>query len=198
MIRSMTLGIQDTINEAKREFSSDEQMLVSAFKLEKFYKKNKILIFATIAAIVLFFGGRAVIGFLNEQRLKSANEAYMTLVKDPSNQAAITTLKEKSPELYELYSYNKAIKEDNAKALKLLSSSSNEIIADVSNYHLAILENREATSEYYSDIASINNARVLILEGKIEEAKTQLAKIEESSPVYSMAQVIKHYTIKGK
>ena len=102
MIRSMTLSIQDTINEAKREFSNDEQMLVSAFKLERFYKKNKILIFATIATIVLFFGGRAIIGFLNEQRLKSANEAYMSLVKDPSNQAVIATLKEKNPELYEL------------------------------------------------------------------------------------------------
>ena len=194
----MTLSIQDTIKEAKRELSSDEQILVSAFKLERFYKKNKTLIFATIAAIVLFFGGRAVIGFINEQHLKSANEAYMTLLKDPSNQAAATTLKEKNPELYELYSYNKAIKERDAKALKLLSSSSNEIIADVSSYHLAILENREATSEYYSDIASINNARLLILEGKIKEAKAQLATIEENSPVYSIAQVIKHYTIKGK
>jgi len=194
----MTLSIQDTINEAKREFSNDEQMLVSAFKLERFYKKNKILIFATIATIVLFFGGRAIIGFLNEQRLKSANEAYMILVKDPSNQEATTTLKEKNPELYELYSYNQAVKEGDAKALKLLSSSSSEIIADVSSYHLAILENREATSEYYSDIANINNARLLILDGKIEEAKTQLATIKESSPVYSIAQVIRHYTIKGK
>ncbi|HHH19734.1 MAG TPA: tetratricopeptide repeat protein [Campylobacterales bacterium] len=192
------MSIQDTIQEAKKEFTSDEQMLVSAFKLEKFYKKNKVLIFATIAAIVLFFGGRAIMNTMDEMRLESANQAYLELLKDPSNQGAATTLQEKNPELYQLYSYNQAVKNRDLEKLKALSSSDNAIIADISNYHLAILENRQADSEIYKDIAMMNNAKLLIDEGKIEEAKSQLAQIEETSPVYNMVKIMEHYTIKGK
>lgn len=192
------MSIQDSINEAKKEFTSDEQMLVSAFKLEKLYKKNKLLIWATIAAIVLFFGGKAVMGAIEESKLNSANEAYLTLIKDPSNQAAAATLQEKNPELYELYSYKQAMDNKDIEKLKTLSSSANEMIADISRYHLAILENREAKSKYYNEIAIINNANLLIRQGKIEEAKAALSQIAEDSPMHKMALLMKHYTIKGK
>lgn len=192
------MSIQDSINEAKKEFTSDEQMLVSAFKLEKLYKKNKLLIWATIAAIVLFFGGKAVMGAIEESKLNSANEAYLTLIKDPSNQAAAATLQEKNPELYELYSYKQAMDNKDIEKLKTLSSSANEMIADISRYHLAILENREAESKYYNEIAIINNANLLIRQGKIEEAKAALSQIAEDSPMHKMALLMEHYTIKGK
>ncbi|MBD3793292.1 MAG: hypothetical protein IE889_03930 [Campylobacterales bacterium] len=192
------MSIQDSINEAKKEFTSDEQMLVSAFKLEKLYKKNRLLIWATIAAIVLFFGGKAVMGAIEESKLNSANEAYLTLIKDPSNQAAAATLQEKNPELYELYSYKQAMDNKDIEKLKTLSSSANEMIADISRYHLAILENREAKSKYYNEIAIINNANLLIRQGKIEEAKAALSQIAEDSPMHKMALLMKHYTIKGK
>lgn len=173
-------------------------MLVSAFKLEKLYKKNRLLIWATIAAIVLFFGGKAVMGAIEESKLNSANEAYLTLIKDPSNQAAAATLQEKNPELYELYSYKQAMDNKDIEKLKTLSSSANEMIADISRYHLAILENREAKSKYYNEIAIINNANLLIRQGKIEEAKAALSQIAEDSPMHKMALLMKHYTIKGK
>ena len=32
----------------------------------------------------------------------------------------------------------------------------------------------------------------------MEEAKNQLALIDEKSPVYNISEIIKHYTIKGK
>ncbi|MCH9739690.1 MAG: hypothetical protein K0U38_02435, partial [Epsilonproteobacteria bacterium] len=102
------MSIQDTINEAKKEFSNDEQMLASAFKLEKFYKKNKIAIFALVAVVILFFGGRAVMGVMEESRLNAANDAYLTLSKDAHNKVAEATLKAKNPELFELYSYKNA------------------------------------------------------------------------------------------
>ncbi len=191
------MNIQDGINEAKKEFSSDEQMLASAFKLEKFYKKHKIKIFTVIGAAVLFFGGRAIMGMVEEHRLNSANDAYLTLQKDANNQEALATLKSENPALFELYSYKQAVDNKNIEALKQLSSSKNTLIADIAKYHLLVIEGKRVDSSLYAEMAMVDNAYLAIKEGKMQEAKDELSQIDERSPLYSVAQLLKHYTIKG-
>ena len=192
------MNISDTINEAKRELSSDEQMLASAFKLEKFYKKHKIKIYTVLTIATIYVVGTAVMSSIAEQKLVTANSAYLTLEKDAKNQTALSELKRNNPALFELYSYQNAIKNSDKEALKALSTSSNNIIADLSSYHLSVLEGKPAKSELYNEFALVNNASLLIKEGKIEEAKDELTLIGEDSPVYNISQMIKHYTIKGK
>ncbi|SFV57693.1 hypothetical protein MNB_SV-12-1417 [hydrothermal vent metagenome] len=192
------MSIKETIDEAKKEFSSDEQMLVHAFKLEKFYKKHKIAIISFVAVLLLFFGARAVMGAIEESRLNSANEAYLTLTKDANNIEALAILKEKNPKLFELYSYKKAVQGEDLKLLKTLSSSKNEFISDMSSYHLSVLEGKVSESELYKEIAVVDDAYLLIKDGKIDEARNQLDLIGEESPVYNISTLIKHYTIKGK
>jgi hypothetical protein len=192
------LSIQETLDEAKKEFSSDEQMLASAFKLEKFYKKYKILILGTITALVLFFVGKGVMGFMEEKRLAAANEAYLSLNKNGDNTQAYATLQAENPALFELYSYKKAVEQRDTKTLETLSSSSNEIIADMSAYHLSLFEGKASNSKLYEEIALVNNAYLLIKEGKIEEAKNQLDLITEESAVFNISKIIKHYSIKGQ
>jgi len=192
------LNIQDSIKEAKKEFSSDEQILVSAFKLEKFYKKNKIAIFAVIGLLVAFFGIKGIMGAIEDSRLNSANEAYLVLQKDAKNSQALDTLKAKNPKLFELYSYSQAVKNRDTKALQTLTTSKNEFIADMSNYHISVLEGKEVNSELYKNFALVHNAYLYIKDKKLEEAKNQLALIDEKSPVYNISKIIKHYTIKGK
>jgi len=192
------LNIQDGIKEVKKEFTSDEQLLVSAFKLEKFYKKNKIIIFAVIGLLVAFFGIKGIMGAIEDSRLNSANEAYLALQKDSNNSKALEILKSKNPKLFELYSYNQAVKNRDIKALKTLITSKNEFIADMSSYHLSILEGKESNSELYRDFALVHNAYLYIKDKRFEEAREQLALIDEKSPVYSISKIIQHYTIKGK
>ncbi|MBU1667272.1 hypothetical protein KKC13_02570 [bacterium] len=192
------MSITETINEAKKELTNDEHMLASAFKLEKLYKKHKLKLFTVIAVAVLYFGGTAIMDTIKEQKLVAANNAYLTLAQDANNTAALTELKTNNPALFELYSYQKAIKNSDTATLKTLSMSQNEIIADMSAYHLAILEGKPSQSELNSDISLINNAYLLIKEGKITEAKEQLESISEDSPVHNIAQMIKHYSIKGQ
>jgi len=192
------LSIQDTIKEAKKEFSSDEQMLANAFKLEKFYKKNKIAILSLVAFVILFFSGRGVMQLIEESRLDSANSAYITLTKDANNAEALATLKDKNPKLFELFSYKKAVESGDIESLKTLSTTKNELISDISSYHLSVLEGKVSDSEMYKDISTIHNAYLFIKEGKMDEAKNQLELIDEQSPVYNISTIIKHYTIKGK
>ena len=68
----------------------------------------------------------------------------------------------------------------------------------MSAYHLAVLEGKPAKSELYNGITQIDNAYLLIKDGKVNEAKEELDDIAEDSPVYNISQMIKHYTIKGK
>jgi hypothetical protein len=192
------LSIQDGIKEVKRELTSDEQMLASAFKLERFYKKHKIKIFIVVGAIVAFFGGKAILEAIENYKLNSANEAYLVLEKDSNNKEALETLKSKNPKLFELYKYKRAVESRDTEALKNLSQNKNEYISDMSGYHLAVIEKRVVDSTLYKDFALINSAVIYIKEGKVEEAKNQLALIDEKSPIYNISKLLKHYTIKGK
>ena len=192
------MSIQDTINEAKKELSNDEQMLASAFKAEKLYKKHKLKIFSVIAIAVLYFGGTAIMDNMAEQKLVAANSALLTLEKDANNTAALNELKSNNPALFELYSYQNALKISDTEALKTLSSSKNEIVADMSSYHLAVLEGQPAESELNGDLAIINNAYLLIKAGKVTQAKEELETIAEDSPVFNISKMMKHYSIKGQ
>ncbi len=186
------------IKDVKEEFTADEQMLISAFKLEKFYKKHKIKIFSIIALILLAFSINQISKYIKQNRLNSANEAYLTLLKDSKNSEALNSLKEKNPILFELYSYNQAVKNRNLKELDNLKKSKNNIISDISNYHLAVIKQIDVSSKLYNDMAIVNNTNLLIKRGKMIEARNQLALIDEKSPLYNISKIIKHYTIKGK
>lgn len=196
--RSLTLSITETINEAKKELTNDEHMLASAFKLEKLYKKHKLKLFSVVAVAALYFGATAIMNTLQEQKLVAANSAFLTLTADANNTNALAELKSNNPALFELYSYQKAMQSSDMTALKTLASSTNPIIADISTYHLAILEGKPSESELYSDVSFVENAYLLIKEGKVSEAKEQLELISEDSPVHNIAQMIKHYSIKGQ
>lgn len=197
-IWSFKLSIKDSINEAKEKFESDEKMLASAFKFEKFYKKYKLLVLGTVGAVILFFGGTAVMNIMEEQRLEAANEAYIKLSKDTKNVAALADLKEKNPILFELFEYKNAMENNNTEVLKTLSSSKNELISDIAGYHLAIMRGKEASSDLYAEVAVVNNAHLLIKQGKVSEANDELSAIEEKSPLYNISKIMKHYVIKGQ
>ena len=192
------MSIQDTLNEAKKELTNDEQMLASAFKLEKLYKKHKVKLYSVLTIATLYLIGTAVVDNIAQQKLVSANSAYLTLNKDAKNETALNELKSNNPALFDLYSYQEAIKNSNKEELKALSTNSNKIIADLSAYHLAVLEGKPVESELYNEFALINNASLLIKEGKIADAKNELDLIDEESPVYNISKMIKHYTIKGQ
>jgi hypothetical protein len=192
------MDIKRNLEEVKKELSADEQMLASAFKIEKFYKKHKIKIISAVSAIVLFVIGTQIVDAIERSRLESANSAYLTLLKNPNDKEALETLKSKNPKLFELYSYSQAVKNRDTKALESITKSQNDILKDTSSYHLGVLEQREVNSKFYSDFAIIYNSYLAIKSHNIEEAKNQLALIESNSPLFNMAQIIQHYTIKGK
>ncbi len=187
-----------TIDDVKKELSGDEKMLASAFKAEKIYKKHKLKIFAILGIIIAYFVGTAIIESIAQDKREKANAAYLVLKKDAKNSDALNSLKTNNPALFELYSYQKAIKASDTTTLKSLSTSKNEIISDLSSYHLAVIEGKPSDSKFNNDIARVHNAALLIKKGKLIEAKDELELIAEDSPMHNISKMIKHYSIKGQ
>ncbi len=182
----------------KKELSSDEKVLESAFKLETLYKKYKFIIWTVAIGLVLFFVGKAVMQSMQEAKLLEANKAFLTLQTKADDAEALKVLKEKNPALYELFSFAQAGKKSDVKILERLAGSSNGVIADASAYTAATLENKISDSKLYREMALLQEAYLAIKTGKMKVAKEKLELIEERSPLFMLASLLKHSTLKAK
>jgi len=192
------VGLKDNMGHAKKELSGDEKVLESVLKVESFYNKHKRKVWAILAVLVLFFVGKVVLDAVHEAKISSANEALLTLQKNPKERAALETLKSKNPALYELYSYHKAVEEQDAKKLDALAGSKDPLISDISQYSSRVLASKSSDSTYYKEMSLIEDAYIALKAGKRKEAKNKLDMIDARSPVAQAAELLKHYTIKGQ
>jgi hypothetical protein len=189
------LSIKDELEYVKEELSSDEKLLENAFKLERFYKKHKIKIWAVLILVVGGFGGKAIFDAYSEHKLNVANQALLTLEANPKDSKALEELKSNNPKLYSLYLYSTAIKNQDIKTLQELTNGDDKLILDLAKYHINILKNRAGESKYYKDLATLEKAYEYIKEGKKAKAKELLSMIDVQSPVANIANLLKHFTI---
>ena len=192
------MSIQDNVKYVKKELSTDEKALESALKLETLYNKHKRKIWTVLILIVMLFAGKNIYDMVQDSRMNSANEALLVLQKDPKNSEALETLQSNNPALYELYSYAEAVKSEDAKRLNELTKSKNSLIADVSQYTGQVLASKSSDSVYYKEMSLIEDAYLALKAGKSEAAKEKLELIDARSPVAPIADLLKHYTIKGQ
>ena len=192
------MSLKSNMAYAGKELSGDEKMLENTLKLEAFYKKYKKIIWLAVAIVVAIFIIKPIVASFEEMKLESANKALLVLQKDPKNSQAMETLKSENPSLYELYSYSQAVKAKDKKALSELANSKNRIIADISNYHSKVLASKSSDSLYYKEMSMVEDAFIAIKAGKVKEAREKLELVDARSPVAPIAELLKHYTIKGK
>jgi hypothetical protein len=191
------VSIKDDVNYVKKELSGDEKVLESAFKLETLYKKHKFKIWGVAVALVIFFGGKAMQESMHEAQLATANEAFLTLQKKPTDTVAFKALEENNPALLELFFYSQAVKNQDAKTLKTLSSSKNAVIADASKYTAGVLAKKPVDSTLYKDMALFEEAYLAIDAGDKKTAKAKLELIDERSPLAVITGFLKHSIIKA-
>ena len=192
------MSIKDDVKYVKTELSGDEKVLESAFKLETLYKKYKYVIWGAVAALVLFFLSQTVMQSMKEAKLEEANTAFLILQEKPDDAAAAQTLEKTNPALFELYTFSKAAHTDDAKALKGLSTSKNEIIADVGTYTAAAIDKHPVDSKLYKELALFQEAYLLIKSGDTKAAKEKLELIDERSSLQMLTQLLEHSMIKAK
>jgi len=186
------------INDVKKELSSDEKLLESAFKLETIYKKYKYAIWGVAGALIVAYSGTQISDYLERTRLESANSAFLSLQSNPNNKQALATLKEKNPNLYELYMLSHSANNQDEKTLEELSHSSNDIVSDISAYTLSVMKKTPKDSKMYHELALIEQAYLAIKAKDFKKAKDKLALIDARSPVANIAKLLQHATIKAK
>ena len=191
------MSIKDEVNYVKAELSSDEKVLESAFKLESLYKKYKLPIWGVVGALLLFFVVNTGMEMLRQSKLEAANQALLTLQQKPDNAEARTVLKEKNPALYELFLFSQATAKKELKALSALTSSNNDVIADISRYSIGAIEKKPVDSMYYQGFSYLEEAYMAIKSGDSKHAKEKLELIDARSPLATFAKLLEHSTIKA-
>ena len=192
------MSLKDDVNFVKKELSGDEKVLESAFKLETMYKKHKLKIWGILIALVVSFGGRAVMDSIHESKLATANEAFLALQIKADDAQALTILKENNPALFELFSYAQAVKKQDIKTLEALSKSKNTVIADASGYTASVLNKKPVDSVLYKEMALFEEAYLAIQAGDTKTAKAKLEEIDGRSPLAVLTEFLKHSLLKAK
>ena len=186
------------IADVKKELSSDEKVLENVFKLETLYKKYKLMIWATVIGLGLFFVGGKVMKSIEASKLSAANDAFLILQDKADDAKALAILKEKNPALFELFTYTTASKSQDLKVLSSLTTSSNAVIADSSAYTVATLEKKPSNTVLYKEMAILEEAYLALKSGDAKKAKIKLDLIDEKSQLARTASLLKHATLKVK
>lgn len=200
------MSIKEDINVIKQEIDNEEKFLTAFVQTERFVKKYKMLFISVLSFAVasgIVYGGYS---YYEENRIASANEAYVKLLANPNDTAALAVLKSKSKPLYDAYTLQTAIKNKDLKGLSAASSSQNRVISDIAAYELAAASgdigklSAYATNKdaFYKDLAFFVLANKYIEQSDYKKARDALAKIGANSEVKEYAKYLNHSIVTFK
>ncbi|WP_456381615.1 hypothetical protein [Hydrogenimonas sp.] len=197
------MSIKEQVEFAKEELTQDEKLLAGLIRVERFYRKNRVSILAIVALVLVGGIGYGVLEYMHEQKLYRANEALLTLEKNPSDAKALKILKEENPGLFSLYEVRRAIASEDTDTLKRFEKSEDPVVADMASYHLAAFEKSLSALKAYrmksdvllKDFALIDEAYLLMKKGETEEAKERLKLVPSDSPLKAVSELLSHYGV---
>ncbi|MDR1911883.1 MAG: hypothetical protein LBQ52_06010 [Helicobacteraceae bacterium] len=179
----------------------EDALLEFGLRFERWAKRNRVLL-GSIAAVLIVW---AIAAFswsaAKDMRLRAANDALEALIKDPANIEARSILQEKSLELYDLFLLGEAAKADDRVALEQLAQKET-LAADLAAYQLAASSSdslalgkyaMRETTKALKELASLQEAYLLLQKGEWQSARAQLERIELSSDLKSYASALEHY-----
>ena len=198
------MSLKQDIEMVKEELNSEEKFFEKAVITEKFVKKYKNLMIGSAIAVIVLVGANIAYTINKQNTLDEANSALTILQKDASSKAALASLKASSPALYDVWTYSQAIANNDLEALKTLKNSKTVLMSDLVAYEIATdtkdvkaLQSYSAKNDaIYKDLATIQEAVILMQESKIEESHSKLSQISIQSPLAQVANALMHYGVK--
>lgn len=100
------MSLQENIKMVKEELNSEEKFFEKAVMTERFIKKYKKLMIASVITVVVIVGANIAYTANKESKIEAANIAFFNLQADPNNSAALNELKELSPNLHDVWIYS--------------------------------------------------------------------------------------------
>ena len=198
------MSIKNDIEMVKEELNSEEKFFEKAVITEKFVKKYKKYMIASVVAVVVLVGGNVAYDLNKQSQITAANQALNTLGEDAKNSEALLTLKNISPDLFDVWKYSEAIANKDFITMEELKASSAVMINDLATYELA-QEAKDASSldsyalkqeSVYRDLALVQSAIIFMNNSEIEKAHQELLKISSQSSLNKVASALLHYGVK--
>jgi len=188
------MSIKENVSFIKDEISTEEQFFESFFKLEKFYKKYKLLIIGGIVVVFGYFISTSVLGYINEQNTIKANEAYNKVILNPQDKQSLESLKNINKTLYDiaLYKINHNDTTTNVEYLKEIGLFNKA----VSSNNIAELDKLILDPNFLlKDFALFSKALILIDQKQYNKAKQTVNLIADNSAVSSLSIMLKHFLV---
>jgi len=198
------LSLKENIDMVKEELSQEEKFFAGAVKTERFVKKYKLPLISALVAILIVLVSNSLYQSNLETKIKVSNEAYLSLLSDKNDAKSAEVLKENNPALYDAWKFKLALDNVDEAELTELSKSHSSVVADLASYELAALKkDKKALNDYalnqdaiLKDLAILNEAVLLMQEGKTDEAKARLVLISNESSLKKLSMLLQHYGIK--
>lgn len=212
------MSVENNLHEVKEKLAKDQNLLVSAFRLETFYKKYKKYLLIIVLLVISFGIYKGIVVYQEHRTTEQANELlnklYSKTISDDERKSVESKLATVKPTLYDFYRYTKLQNlsslqlksDDNLAILKELGQSKNPLIAALANYQYASFsENLEMLENFKTDIAPILSDRakfqaayLYMQNNNIKKAHEILNTIqpnENNQIVAQMASLLKHYGV---
>ena len=204
MDKGIFLSLKQNIEMVKEELNSEEKFFEKAVLTERFVKKYKNIMIASVVAVVVLVGANIAYTQNQKSKMKSANIALHSLQSNPLDVDARANLKSLSPDLYTVWRYSQALVDEDIKTLKELTSSKTTMIADLASYGVAsATKDVTALNSYamkenaiYKDLAIVQEAVMLMQSQKVDKAHEKLSQISVQSPLSQVANALMHYGVK--
>jgi len=191
------MSVKDNVDFVKEELNSEEKFLEGFVKVERFYKKYKFIVIATVVVIVGGTIGYYVSNYFQQQTKLEANIAFNKVLENPNDKAALDSLKEKNEQLFQVAKFMQASKDGTVadiqvKFLKELTTYQKALSSkNVEELNTLSMDNDFLLKEF----AIFNKALIQTNEGKYEDAKSTLKLIPADSKVNDLVNVLKHYLV---
>ncbi len=199
------MSIKNDLNYIKNELSSDEKLLENAFKLEILYKRYKYIIWTLVAVAIIAIAAYSINLYYVEYNANKYSAIYNSLLENPNDSELQDSLKNGNDKLYKMFVLQQALKNGNLADLQTLSAESSkdgksDLVQYLALYYLGSFERNlvdlEKIDKYtLGDLAKLQQAYVLINDGKLDDAKNIISKIPQDSALFELSKFLSHYMI---
>ena len=191
------MSLQEKVEYLKEEMSTEEKFFEGFFKLEKIWKKYKIVLISVVSLLFMGFVGTNINDYMQEQNTIKANNAFNALLENRKDAEAINILKDLNPKLLKIANYLQDKKDGKNEAVNIefldeivkFNMALNENNLDVINK--SILNSKFVLKEY----ALFQKALILTIDKKYLDAKETLALIPDTSTVAELSNKLKHHLL---
>ncbi len=191
------MSLKENVKAIKEELSAEEQFLESVIKAEGFWKKYNKLVIALAVLLVVGLLTKAVMSYIHDGNIESSNNAYNALIKDSGDTAALATLKQSNPKLYEMHLFKTSIQsKDVAMLEKSKAEITDPILKNLLSYQIGSLNKKVNSLDVgvAKEFALVQEGYLLLQENKIKEANAKFAQIPADSTLRSTVDSLKHYS----